>query len=85
MKYAYFRGDCEYGLNEVDTIIVEYPDRLVRFGYNYLKEFTKSLDVSIEVIEQNKKLESNEEMVNDLVRMVTCLVQGYMGQGEEGN
>lgn len=38
-------------LNEVDTIIVEHPDRLARFGYNYLKEFTKSLDVSIEVIE----------------------------------
>ncbi|KYH29712.1 chromosome-anchoring protein RacA [Clostridium tepidiprofundi DSM 19306] len=47
-------------LNEVYTIIVEYPDRLARFGYNYLKEFAKSLNVSIEAVEQNKKLEPNE-------------------------
>jgi predicted site-specific integrase-resolvase len=41
-------------LNEVETIIVEYPDRLARFGHNYLKEFAKSLNVNIEAIEQNK-------------------------------
>lgn len=59
-------------LDEVDSIVIEYPDRLARFGFNYLKEFTKSLNVNIEVIEENKILEPNEEMVNDLVSMVTC-------------
>jgi predicted site-specific integrase-resolvase len=59
-------------LSEVDTIIVEYPDRLARFGYNYLKEFSKSLNVNIEVIEQKSKLEPNEEMANDLISVVTC-------------
>ncbi|SHK23518.1 hypothetical protein SAMN02744037_01946 [Tepidibacter formicigenes DSM 15518] len=59
-------------LNEVNTIIVEYPDRLAGLGYNYLKEFAKSLNVNIESVEQNKKLEPNEEMVNDLVSIITC-------------
>lgn len=59
-------------LSEIDTIIVEYPDRLARFGLNYLKEFCKSLNVNIEVIEEKAKLEPNEEMVNDLISVVTC-------------
>jgi len=59
-------------LNEVNTIVVEYSDRLARFGFNYLKEFAKSFDVEIEMIEQKKKLEPNEEMVQDLVSVVTC-------------
>lgn len=59
-------------LDEINSIIVEYSDRLARFGYSYLKEFAKSFDVEIEFIEQNKKLEPNEEMVNDLVSIVTC-------------
>jgi predicted site-specific integrase-resolvase len=59
-------------LNEIDTIIVEYPDRLARFGFNYLKEFSKSLNVNIESIEEKSKVEPNEEMVNDLISVVTC-------------
>jgi Predicted site-specific integrase-resolvase len=59
-------------LNEVNSIIVEYPDRFARFGYNYLQEFCKSLSVDIEAIQQNEKLEPNEEMVNDLISIVTC-------------
>ena len=59
-------------LDEVNSIVVEYSDRLARFGYSYLKEFAKSFNVEIEAIEQTKKLEPNEEMVNDLVSIVTC-------------
>jgi len=59
-------------LNEVNLIVIEYPDRLAIFGYNYLKEFAKSFNVDIEVVEQNKELEPNEEMVQDLVSVVTC-------------
>jgi predicted site-specific integrase-resolvase len=59
-------------LDEVNSIVIEYPDRLARFGFNYLKEFAKSLDVDIETVEGNKKLEPNEEMVQDLISVVTC-------------
>ena len=54
-------------LDEVKYIVVEYEDKLARFGYNYLKEYAKSLNVEIEVTEHNEKKDSNEEMVNDLI------------------
>ena len=66
-------------LNEVDKIIIEYSDRLARFGYSYLTEFAKAFNVEIEVIEQNIKMQSNEEMVNDLVSIVTCFSAGLYG------
>ena len=59
-------------LNEADVIVVEYEDRLARFGYSYLKEFAASFNVEIEAVEKVGKLQPNEEMVNDLVSIVTC-------------
>jgi len=59
-------------LDEVDKIVIEYSDRLARFGYSYLAEFAKAFNVEIEVIEQSENLKPNEEMVNDLVSIVTC-------------
>ena len=59
-------------LNDVDVIVVEYADRLVRFGCSYLKEFAASFNVEIEAIEKGVKLQPNEEMANDLVSIVPC-------------
>ena len=59
-------------ISDVDAIVVEYADRLARFGYSYLKEFAASFNVDIEAIEKGVKLQPKEEMVNDLVSIVTC-------------
>ena len=59
-------------LDEVKYIVIEYDDRLARFGYNYLKEYAKSFNVDVEVIEHNQKKDVNEEMVNDLISIITC-------------
>jgi predicted site-specific integrase-resolvase len=67
-------------LSEVNLIIIEYPDRLARFGYNFLKEFAKSFNVDIETVEQNKKLGPNEEMVNDLISIVTSFSARLYGK-----
>ena len=59
-------------LDEIKYIVIEYDDRLARFGYNYLKEYAKSFNVDVEVIEHNQKKDVNEEMVNDLISIITC-------------
>lgn len=66
-------------LEEVDAIVIEYSDRLARFGFNYLLEYAKSNNVTIESVEQNKKLEPNEEMVQDLISVVTCFSSRLYG------
>lgn len=59
-------------IEEADCIVVEYTDRLACFGFNYLKAFAKYNGVEIEAVEQKEKLEQNEEMVKDLISIVTC-------------
>ena len=34
--------------SDIDVIVVEYADRLARFGYSYLKEFANALNVEIQ-------------------------------------
>ena len=41
-------------LNNVTKIIVEYPDRLARFGFIYLKCLANKCDVEIEVFALNE-------------------------------
>lgn len=75
------------GLNEVidlvmdkkvSKIVVLYKDRLVRFGYEPIKNICDKNNVSIEIIDHNEKSEQ-EEVVEDLVQIITvfsCKLQG---------
>lgn len=39
----------------IDTIIIEYKDRLARFGYKYLEQYFLSHGVTIEIVEINEE------------------------------
>ena len=40
---------------EIETILIEYKDRLARFGYQYLEQYANSYGVMIEVINEQPK------------------------------
>ena len=55
---------------EVEKVIITYPDRLTRFGFETLKEFFKSYGTEIIVI--NKKYRTpQEELVEDLITIIS--------------
>lgn len=56
---------------EIDMVLIEYPDRLVRFGYGYLEEMFRWKQVRLEVIEPPKMQTPTEELVQDLLSIVT--------------
>jgi len=63
---------------KVSKIVVLYKDRLVRFGYELIKNICDKNNVSIEIIDHNEKSEQ-EEVVEDLVQIITvfsCKLQG---------
>jgi len=45
----------EASKGSMDIIIIEYKDRLARFGYKYLEQYFLSYGVVIEVIETNEE------------------------------
>jgi len=56
---------------EIDVVLIEYPDRLVRFGYGYFAEMFQWKQVRIEVVEAPKTQMPTEELLQDLLRIVT--------------
>ncbi|MHC1682401.1 MAG: IS607 family transposase [Clostridiaceae bacterium] len=59
-------------LDGISKIVVEYPDRLARFGLNYLVLMLKSIGVTVEFLENNENKTVNEEMAEDIISIITC-------------
>ena len=56
---------------EISSVIVSYPDRLSRFGIPFLEEIFHTYGVSLIVAEeQNKPKTIEEELVNDLMKLM---------------
>ena len=57
--------------NEVDVVIVNYKDRLTRFGFHYLETYFKSHGTRIIVLNQDEVQDPQKELVDDLIAIVT--------------
>ena len=56
---------------EIDVVLIEYPDRLVRFGFGYLEETFRWKQVRIEGVDPPQVQTPTEELVADLLSIVT--------------
>lgn len=62
----------DYVVNgKVNIVVVSYKDRLTRFGFKYLEEFFRSHGVRIEVIFGKEPKNLQQELVEDLIAIVT--------------
>lgn len=59
------------GLDNVDKIVIEYKDRLARFGFKYIEKVANAYNVEIEIIEKKDNKSLDEEMVQDLISIIT--------------
>jgi len=55
----------------IDVVLIEDPDRLVRFGFGYLEEAFRWKQVRLEVVAPPKVQIPTEELVQDLLSIVT--------------
>jgi len=55
--------------HQVDVVVVEFKDRLTRFGFDYLKRYFESHGVKVEVVETTER-GYMEELVEDFVSIV---------------
>ena len=56
---------------EVDVVVITYKDRITRFGFEYLEYFFKQYGVRIEVIYGEEPKDTYQELVEDLLAIVT--------------
>jgi putative resolvase len=72
------------GEQAVDVVLIEYPDRLVRFGFGYLEEAFGWRGVRLDVLDPPKQLEPTEELVQDLLTIVTVFAGRLYGHRAKG-
>jgi len=64
---------------QADVAVVEFKDRLTRFGFNYLKRYFESHGVRIEAVEEAEK-GYVEELIEDFVSIVTSFAARIYGK-----
>ena len=64
---------------EVSKVVVLYKDRLVRFGFELLETVCKLNDCEIEIVDNSPKT-NEEELVNDLVKVVNVFGSELKGE-----
>src|SRR6266566_2471053 len=72
------------GEQAVDVVLIEYPDQLVRFGFGYLEQAFSWKDVRLEVLDPPKQQEPTEELIQDLLTIVTVFAGRLYGQRAKG-
>lgn len=65
--------------HQVDVVVVEFKDRLTRFGFEYLKRYFESHRVRVEVVEESEK-GYVEELIEDFVSIVTSFAARIYGK-----
>lgn len=74
MKYNRPKLDKLYQLvinREINKVIVEHKDRLVRFGFDCMKVFFNSYGVEIECVEETLPKSFESELVEDVMSLMT--------------
>ncbi len=65
---------------EVEKVVIEYPDRLARFGYEYLKFFFESFGVELVVLNgEGNEEDRTKELAEDLIAIVTSFAARVYG------
>ena len=65
---------------EVKKVVIEYPDRLARFGYEYLKFFLESFGVELVIVNGKENEEDrHRELAEDLIAIVTSFAARVYG------
>ena len=65
---------------EVNHIVVEYKDRMTRFGLRFIMHFLEGLGCTVEFLEQQATKDENTELVEDLLSLITTFSARLYGK-----
>ena len=64
---------------EIDVVLVEFKDRLAGFGFGYIMEAFQAYGVRVEVLDGPVAVDAAQELVADMLAIVTCLAARLYG------
>lgn len=66
--------------NKVNSLIVLYEDRLLRFGNEIIFQLCEKFDVKIEIVNKTKEISKEEELVQNVLQIITVFASKIYGQ-----
>lgn len=70
---------------QCDTIVVNYQDRLVRFGFDLIKTICQENQVNLVVINQTTANDPDQELVQDVLSVITVFSAKLYGKQSHKN
>ncbi len=67
-----------------DVLLIEFPDRLARFGFRYLTEYLRAFDVRVETVRDRPPVSFEEEVTRDLITILTVFSARLYGRRSKG-
>ena len=64
---------------EIDVVLVEFKDRLARFGFAYVVEALSAHGVRVEVLDGPVAVDATQELVQDMLAIDTCFAARLYG------
>ena len=65
--------------NQVERVVVNYKDRLIRFGFEILEQICEFHDVEIEIINHTEDKSYEQELVEDMLSIITVFSSRLYG------
>ena len=66
---------------EIEKVVINYKDRLIRFGYEIIEQLCFINDVDIEIINYSEDKNHEEELVEDVLSVITVFSARLYGSG----
>ena len=70
---------------KINKVVIEHRDRLTRFNFNIFKLFLKHHNVAIEVVEEPEELTFEDELVSDIISLMTSFSGKIHGKRSHKN
>ena len=71
--------------NKIERIVINYKDRLIRYGYEIIESFCKWHNISIEIINLTEDKSYEQELVEDMLSIVTVFSSRLYGSRSHKN
>ena len=71
--------------NKINKIVIIYKDRLIRYGYEIIESFCKWHNVNIEIINLTENKAYEQELVEDMLAIVTVFSSRLYGSRSHEN
>ena len=71
--------------NQISRIVIVHKDRLLRFGNEIIFELCKLKDIEVEIINQSENESKEEELVKDVLQVITVFSSRLYGQRSHKN